>query len=364
MNTTHALSAETLVLLSSPDTVMSELREHFGEHGLIAGADSAWSVAFDIGKATASQRDGGIAFKVEADDDTSLAFLQWSVAEHVCEFAPGENPEIVWNGGTMAGAPLPYFREMRVVRAVQLTPAMRRLTLSGENLGRFAHDGLHVRLLFAPSPGVVPVWPVMAADGRQTWPPGERPAARVYTIRRIDVEAGEIDIDFVLHEGDEMPGARFGREARPGALVGMTGPGGGNLPPASHYVFLGDETALPAIARMLEELPPDARAKAFVEIADHSERQELAPRPGIELQWLSREGRPAGSTTLLADSLRALEPAKWEDDPYVWPYVWAGCEHAAARGIRGYLKSERRLAKQRYLVAAYWRRGQAGEVDD
>lgn len=360
MNAARPLSAETLIPLHSPLAVMSHLREHFGEHGEIAGVDSAWSVAFDIGKASAHLRDAGVAFRVEAADDTSLAFLQWSVAEHVCEFAPGENPEIIWHGGTLPGAALPYFREMSVLRAVQLTPTMRRLTLAGENLARFARDGLHVRLLLASRPGVVPVWPVMAADGRQAWPAGERPVARVYTIRRIDVEAGEIDIDFVLHGGDDMPGARFASEARPGAIVGMTGPGGGNLKPAARYIFAGDETALPAISRMLEELPPHARATAFVEIAGASEEQDLPLRPGIELHWLSREGRPAGSTTLLADALRQLPDPQWEDDPY----VWAGCEHAAARAIRSFLRKERQLSRDRHLVAAYWRKGRSGEIDD
>ncbi|PSJ62654.1 siderophore-interacting protein [Kumtagia ephedrae] len=361
MNAILPLKAETLVRVRSPETVMAHLHEHFGEHGIVSGESGGWSVAFEIGTASVALRDGALAFRVEAGDDTSLSFLQWSVAEHVNEFAPGEEPDIVWQGGTTPGAPLPYFREMRVVRAVDVTPAMRRLTLAGENLARFAHDGLHVRLLFAPRPGVAPVWPVMAADGRQAWPEGERPVARVYTIRRIDVEAGEIDIDFVMHEGDGMPGAQFARDALPGAVVGMTGPGGGgSLPPASRHILAGDETALPAIARMLEEFPAGARATVLIEIADDAERQDLAAKPGIDVHWLSREGRPAGSTTLLIDALRSLDDSHWQDDTY----VWAACEHAAARAIRAFLKAERGLPKKRFLAAAYWRRGQAGEVDE
>ncbi|MGO4843129.1 SIP domain-containing protein, partial [Rhizobiaceae sp. 2RAB30] len=63
---------------------------------------------------------------------------------------------------------------------------------------------------------------------------------------------------------------------------------------------------------------------------------------------------------LLADRLRSLDPGVWQEDTY----VWAGCEQAAARSIRSYLKSERRIPRKQYLVAAYWRRGQAGEVED
>jgi NADPH-dependent ferric siderophore reductase len=356
----HRLRAETLIPLRAPHAVMAGLLDHFGEHGEVSGAGDAWSVTFEIGSAAAALRPEGIEFRVEASDDTSLSFLQWSVVEHVLEFAPGETPDITWSGGIGAGAPLPYFREMEVVAAEHVTPHMRRVTLSGRDLSRFAHDGIHVRLLLPPRPGVQVVWPVMAADGRQAWPEGERPVSRVYTIRRIDVAVGEIEIDFVLHEGDYMPGAHFGSTAEPGVTVGMTGPGGGNLKVAGNYLFFGDETALPAISRLLEELPSAASAKAFVEIKNDSERQDLTLRPGVELTWLSREGRPAGTGTLLADALSTLGSEAGISDAY----VWAGCEFSTARAFRDHLKRVVNLPKGRSLVTSYWRRGQAGEFDD
>jgi NADPH-dependent ferric siderophore reductase len=256
-----------------------------------------------------------------------------------------------------AGAALPYFREMRIIAAKNVTPRMRRLTLAGNDLARFASHGIHIRLLLKPHPGAEIVWPIMGADGRQAWPDGERPALRIYTMRRIDVAAGEIEVDFVLHEGNGMPGSDFGQDAVPGTVVGMTGPGGGSLRAARNYLFLGDETALPAISRMLEELPADVTAKAFIEIEDDEERQPLAARPGIEVTWLSRQSRHAGTTTLLADTLSGLTLS----DPDT--YIWAGCEHAAARAIRDHLKSLG-LPKGKSQISAYWRRGQAGEIED
>lgn len=360
MAASYALAAEAFVALRSAETVMSGLREHLREHGELSGADGNWSIELNIGVAIARVKDRGIHFRVEADDEASLSFLQWSVAEHVYQFAPGEKPNIVWDGGIRPGARVPYFREMTVVRTAELTPQMRRVTLRGQKLERFAHSGLHMRLLLAPRPGAEVVWPVMGEDGRQAWPEGDRPLARVYTIRRIDVAAGEIDVDFVLHDGDEMPGAQFGRDAIPGEVVGMTGPGGGTLPPFSRYIFAGDETALPAISRMLEELPSTASAVAIVEIANPGERQELTVGPGIDLRFVSRDGRPAGSTDLLAENLRGLDEMHWEQQPY----VWVGCEQAASRHIRKYLKQERHLPRDRFRVAAYWRCGQAGEIRD
>lgn len=358
MNAVSPLSAETLIPLSKPLQVMSDLRDAFGEFSEIAGIDSAWSAAFDIGRTSAHLHEKGIAFRVEAGDDTSLAFLQWSVAEHIVGLASGETPDIVWHGGTVAGAPLPYFRELTVVRAVQVTPKLRRVTLRGHDLARFARDGLHIRLLLAPQPGVTPVWPVMASDGRQAWPEGERPVLRVYTLRRVDVGTGEVDIDFVLHDGDAMPGARFGAEAQPGMVVGMMGPGGSTIKPAPRYVFAADETGLPAIARMLDELPEGVAATALLEVADSGEIQNLPVRENVEVRWFSRDGRPGGTTALLADAVASLDETAMDAETF----VWVGCEHAAARAIRKFLKQDRQHPRDRHLVAAYWRRGQAGEI--
>jgi NADPH-dependent ferric siderophore reductase len=353
------LSAETTIVLPSPLAVMAKLRDHFVEHGAVSGSDQRWSAEFGIGIVDAVADDAQMRFRVSASDATSLAYLQWGVAEHVNEFAPDTAPEIVWRGGIETGAPLPYFREMRVLGAVQITPRMRRLTLAGDDLGRFSKHGMHVRLLLAPEKGVKPVWPVMAADGRQAWPEGPRPVSHVYTLRRIDVAAGEVDIDFVLHEGEETPGATFALEAGQGDMVGMTGPGGGELREADWYLLAGDETALPAIGRMLEEMPEGKKVVALIEIADDRERQELRTQAALDLRWLSRQGRPAGTTTLLADAVSAL--AFPGDGASV--FVWAGCEHAAAREIRAHLK-RRGLARGESLVAAYWRRGAGGEVEE
>lgn len=360
MMTEGRLSAKTTISIASPLAVMARLREHFVEHGMVHGIDERWSAEFPIGTVEAATAGDTLTFRVAAGDETSLAFLQWGVTEHVGEFAVGTVPPIIWNGGTRAGSPLPYFREMRVVGSRQITPRMRRVTLAGEALGRFAHDGMHIRLLLAPERGVTPVQPVMAEDGRLAWPNGPRPISRVYTIRRIDAEQGVIEIDFVLHEGEAMPGAAFAVEALPGDTVGMTGPGGAELREADLVLLLGDETALPAIARMLEEMPAGRRVKAMIEVADRAERQHIETQAEADIVWLSREGRPAGTTSLLADAIRSETIP--EDGRTT--FIWAGCEREAARAIRTNLRKERGMERRSHLVAAYWRRGVSGEIDE
>ena len=47
-------------------------------------------------------------------------------------------------------------------------------------------------------------------------------------------------------------------------------------------------------------------ARVLAEVADEHEHQELPARDGVEVTWLHRDGAAAGTTTLLADAVRAM----------------------------------------------------------
>jgi NADPH-dependent ferric siderophore reductase len=133
----------------------------------------------------------------------------------------------------------------------------------------------------------------------------------------------------------------------------MTGPGGGGAAGADWYLLAGDETALPAIGRMLEGLPASAHAVVRIEIADAGEEQPLVSPASLDIAWLHRGAAEAGTTTLLEDAVRAA--AFPSDGRRV--FAWAGCEHKAFRAIRKFLRAECGLSRDQHLVAAYWRRG-------
>lgn len=353
------LSATARVTLSQPHIIMGKLLEHFLEHDAdIVTAERRGEIGLPYGRAMVEADDESLTFRAEGDDDTGLAYMKYAVAEHVLEFANGENPRIVWSGDGAAGSPLPYFREMCVVAARNITPHMRRVTLKGQNLERFTHGGLHVRLLFPPDGVAKPQWPVTGEDGRPVWPEGEmKLTTRVYTIRNIDAGKGEVDIDFVIHEGDETPGSSFALNAGEGDLVGMTGPGGSSLGEADWYLFAGDETAIPAISRILEKLPSHVKAVVRIEVDSAAEEQNLHSDADLDFVWLHRNGQEAGTTTLLEDAVRAVE---FPDDG-TRLYAWAGCEFTAFRAIRTYLRKERKIDRKDHLVVAYWRRGFDGD---
>lgn len=347
-----ALRAATAVALPDPFGTLCRLCDRFAEFGRVSREGCRAAIETGHGCAFLCAENGALRLEAGGSDPTNLSFVKWAVAEQLLALA--RDAAIVWTGDCASGTPLPYFREMRVVATREITPHTRRITLEGRDLARFAKGGHHVRLLIPPM-GRCPKWPVTGSDGRPCWPQCEaRPAVRIYTIRRIDVAAGTVDIDMVLHAGGTSPGARFAETARPGDVVGMTGPGGSGIPAGVPLLLAGDETALPAIARILEELPEDGRATAFIEVADRREEQPIACKGRLDLHWLHRNGAAPGTTTLLADAVRG---AAVEDDAF----VWSGSEFTAFRHIRGNLRKERALSRERHLASTYWRRGLAGE---
>ncbi|MFC0041677.1 siderophore-interacting protein [Actinomadura rayongensis] len=242
---------------------------------------------------------------------------------------------------------VPGLRVLTVLRAAALTPRMRRITLGGPEVAGFG-TGPNVKLLFPPSGDPDPQWPTAGADGRPVWPPADRrPVMRTYTVRRHDPAAGEVDVDFVLH-GDAGVASRWAAAARPGDVVGALGPGGRVLGPADHYVIAGDQTALPAIGAMIENLPAGARGQAVVEVPGPAEVQHLMPPPGVELTWLFGDGAGPGA---LAAAVRALP---WPDGDV---FAWVAGESASVRAIRSYVRDERGLPRGRVLAIGYWKRG-------
>ncbi|MFG1477318.1 siderophore-interacting protein [Xanthobacter sp. V4C-4] len=284
----------------------------------------------------------------------SAAALGWgkmAVAEALAALAP-EHPAFAWTGDAAGARDLPFFREMVVAGAFQVTPRLRRVVLAGD-AAHFARGGLHARVLIPPA-GRAPVWPHADAEGRMVWPQGaDALVPRVYTVRAVDTVRGEIALDVALHEG---PGARWARAAAPGDRVGLLGPGGAAPEPAPWQLYAGDETALPAIARLLEELPAGARAVVRIEVADPAEEQALASPASVDLRWLHRGGAPAGTTRLLD---RAIDAVAFPDDPAAGR-VFAGCEQATARRLRALVPPRSGIDKTRCMIAAYWRLGHAG----
>ncbi|SFE47636.1 NADPH-dependent ferric siderophore reductase, contains FAD-binding and SIP domains [Actinacidiphila alni] len=264
----------------------------------------------------------------------------------------------------------PTLREVEVVRAVDITPGMRRITLGGAQLRAFTTaDGFEQPAfvspgfdddlgLYFPYPGRRdPVLPVQDR-AKLIVPRDPRPLSRAYTVRRWDPEAGELDVDFVKH--GVGAGTAWAYRTQPGDRIHFSGPSTSKAFPtgADWWLVAGDDTALPAIGRLLDELPPDARAQVFIEIAEDAHRQELRELPGVDVTWLVRPGATAGTVSPLTETVRS---ARW------WPgqvFAWLAGEHTAVRDIRRHLVEDRGVPKEDIDFAGYWRRAEVVALEN
>lgn len=352
----RSFQAQAEVAIADPERVVARVFEHFAGHDAeITPIERGSSAAFFFGQVSMQAHPKGVVMEVVADDEVALSRMKSIAAGHLIEFVDGERPRFAWTGDGVGQVQFPNFREMTVKRIVDVTPLMRRITLSGRDLERYVTHGPHLKLFIQPEGIEKPEWPVPGEDGLPVWPTGDRrPNVRTFTVRSVDLHAGTIDVDFALH-GDHGAGSRWALHTRPGDIVGVRGPVGLRVPEADWYLLVGDETALPVIARTLESLPASATGMALIEIAHQSEQQPIAFKADIELRWLHRNGAEPGTTSLLVDAVRAVEmpPAG------IRIHAMAGVEYSAFKAIRRHWRDALKLNKKDVLPVAYWRRGRA-----
>jgi NADPH-dependent ferric siderophore reductase len=254
---------------------------------------------------------------------------------------------------TTAAAPDVRPVDVLTVSSVRdVTPTVRRVVLTG-TAEAVAAAGPTVALLVPRADDPAPRWPGIARDGRIVWPAGAHGVSlRSYTARRQDPAAGRVEIDFVLH-GDG-PAAAWAGAARPGALLGVAGASPLGDRAAGHLLLAGDETALPAITRILAAAGPGTRGLVLLEVADAAEEQAVAAPPGVQIRWLHRGGTPPGESTLLADAVAALDRPDGED-----LFAWVAAESAAVRTVRADLRGRWGLGRAQHHAIGYWRRGRA-----
>ncbi len=257
-------------------------------------------------------------------------------------------------------------RPLRVGRLTEVTSTMLRITLTGAALDAhtdqagnvtpaFSSPGFDddVRLLF-PYPGdLTPVLPEIE-HGRVTFAPGRRPIARAYTVRRFDPTTRELDIDIVLH-GTGVA-STWASTASVGDVMYVVGPGKTlDLPSgADNYLILGDDTAIPAVARLLEELPERATGEVLLSVPGKEYRYELQAPAGVRVRWINADAVASPTRSPL---LVALEATTLPRDNLA---VWVAGEQAEVREIRRFLVQTWELPRAAISFTGYWKRGQSG----
>ncbi|GAB3278310.1 siderophore-interacting protein [Kineosporia babensis] len=253
-------------------------------------------------------------------------------------------------------------RELRVVRHHDITPKYRRIVLTGDDLAdgfpfvNYSPD--HVRVFFPhPITGDL-VAPRETPEGWVNEGGTSEPIHRDYTVRSWDPQTRELALDFVLHEHGVA--GRWAGKAQPGDTLVVNGPSSNWLLPedSPHMLAIGDETALPAIARIIEEAAAGTQVTALIEIADAGEQQPLTGVATIDLRWVHRDSAPVGEghASALETALRAWQPPADTSGLF----VFGAGETQAFKPIRRYLRRELGLTKDQIVVDGYWKRGVGG----
>jgi NADPH-dependent ferric siderophore reductase len=226
----------------------------------------------------------------------------------------------------------PRTRQLEVVAVRDLTPRMRRVQLTGPDLDRFDYlPGQDMALTFRR--GDTP------------------PVRRRYTIRHFDPDRQRLDLDFVLH-GDG-PGMRWAQAARPGDSIEVVGPRGKItvVRDAAWHLFAGDATAVPGALAMMEALPLDVPAAAFLQVDGPEERQSVDRNREPQITW-HYEVPSANSVAGLAAALAAAML------PAARGHAYLAGEVALVIALKAALLSHGWAADD-ISAKAYWNRGRA-----
>lgn len=247
-------------------------------------------------------------------------------------------------------------RLLTVERVVPLAPRMRRVVFRVDPVDGFPlvtmAVGDHVKLVFPEQETGELILPEIGPAGLVRREDRPRPLFRDYTVRALDRAAATLSVDFVVH--DHGVAGRWAAAARPGDRLGAVGPRGSHVYPTgfAHYLIAGDETALPAIARWLEELPAEATATVLVEVRSAEDEVALPARQGTEIGFVHRATEGAGALERAVRSLALPEDL----------FVWVAGEATALTSLRRHLRQERGIPKEHTDIDGYWKAG-VGELD-
>ncbi len=303
--------------------------------------------------------------------------------------------------------------EVEAVAVHRLSPTYVRVELGGPALADFGVDGplydQRIKLVFPNAAGRLPSFEGADETWLSTWldiPAEERGHMRTYTVR--DVLGTGVDtrlvVDFVLHleDGATGPGSSWAAQAERGDRLVLLAPrkgapfGGIEFIPGRARVLLmaADETAVPAVCSILEDLPASAVGTAFLEVPDPADVQEVDHPVGVEVVWLPRGNAPLGSLVHAAVLAHLgtggsagggatevdpgdVDPDLWEtpsysssgedvaspsragETPFADLYAWIAGESGVVTALRRHLVKELGMDRRQVAFMGYWRRGVA-----
>lgn len=181
---------------------------------------------------------------------------------------------------------------------------------------------------------------------------GGKPPMRDYTPRGFDPASGTFVIDFAMHD-DAGPATAWARDCQVGDDLAIGGPRGSVMigDGFDWYLLIGDEAAIPAISRCLEEWP-DKPISVLVAVTSPDEE---VPLPASAAHSITYVHRPEEAQ---ADPATLLEALAQHDLPQGDGFAWIAAEAAVAKALRESVL-EKGLPLERLKARGYWTAGAA-----
>ncbi len=352
-----SLVSTAQIAMPDAEAAFARLAAHTREHDLVVEASGQNDLTIAIGDSSIRFFAGrsALTLKVTAVTAGILYFLKESAVQHLAELYPQAAGGLRWqDADTPVKTDLPSsFQELQVSGKSEPMPGMIRLRLAGVSDGtNLEGPGIHVKLMLPVRAGTGPVWPRVADNGTTIWPSGQDALhVRYYTIRSCDPAAGEIEIDLVRHQGGFF--AEWAETAQRGDRIGLLGPAGGEIPKRGDRILLaGDMTALPALARMIENLPDGVTGDLVGEAETLADLQKYLPPTNLKLHALP----PQCFQEEIVGFCR-------ETAEQTIQFAWFAGEYRNAQTMRIFFKSELGLKKGKQYAITYWRAGSALKAD-
>ncbi|MCM1010933.1 siderophore-interacting protein [Brevibacterium sp. XM4083] len=322
--------------------------------------------------------------------------------------------------------------EATVIGVEDLSPSFRRITFGGDGLADFGTDGhprdLRFKLIIPPGGLSAPEFDLLGFFAEQVeagnpwyqaWLQVDedvRGAMRTYTVREWRGDARELVVDMVLHiddDGHSGPAATWAKNAEIGHRLHVIGPSrhhqgayGGiefDCGDADQILLAGDETAVPAIASILDSLKDaTVSGRAVIEVPSADDILDLTTPEGFEVEWLPRGDADFGALLepAVREAVRAENKALAEvgasvsvgggveledvdiDEEILWDtpalltqaakssssdtehgsrpfYAWIAGEAGPVKRLRRYLVQEVGVDRKQVAFMGYWRQGKA-----
>jgi NADPH-dependent ferric siderophore reductase len=226
-------------------------------------------------------------------------------------------------------------RNLRVRSTTRLTPGLLRIVLAGEALAGF--------ISLAPDDHVKAFFP--AADGD--------PERRDYTVRRFDPVEGTLTLEFALHP--EGPGTRWAQSAAPGAPLTVGGPKKSRIiaPDYDWWLLIGDECALPAMGRRIEETAAGIRVISLAAVPGPEHELGFTTAGELQALWVHRPAEAADDPAPLLAALARL-PLPPGDG-----FVWIAGETRMVKAVAAHMTDVAGHPAAAMKASGYWVKGQA-----